>query len=372
MARLTCTALFYVVIFAFTSSVLAGPGCARRLQGQDTCLTQCDKNWGWPGKRMGTDRWGNVVEATVTDMATGSIVTKQCRLRPESVSSAVPSETAPVANVASEVSLISTTSLTSTLVSVNQTAAPTSNNSVIPTNTSSKSSSASSKLSTSSQTTTRSSTRASQLSPSSSSLPPPAPTTSTATPSPETTTAPPPSPSPSPESSSKEPAKPAATTANASVQNVATGGGSSSASDSDIQQYLSAHNSVRAQHGASPLTWSDDAAAKAQTWANGCVFEHSGGSLGPLGENLSAGTAASFGISEAIKTWTDEVSEYDPNNPQPSHFTQVVWKATTQVGCAVQSCDGIFASSFGKAKFFVCEYSPQGNFIGAFAQNVQV
>ncbi|KAI0073539.1 PR-1-like protein [Panus rudis PR-1116 ss-1] len=153
------------------------------------------------------------------------------------------------------------------------------------------------------------------------------------------------------------------------------GGGSGSngsqASDSDVQQYLSAHNTVRAQHGAAPLTWSNEAAAKAQEWANRCVFKHSGGTLGPFGENLAAGTGDSYDIATAIKSWTDEVSQYNSNNPQPSHFTQVVWKGTTQVGCAVQLCDGIFPANFGKAKFFVCEYTPQGNIIGQFAQNVQ-
>jgi len=39
------------------------------------------------------------------------------------------------------------------------------------------------------------------------------------------------------------------------------------------------------------------------------------------------------------------IAEYDPNNPQPSHFTQVVWKGTTQVGCAVQDCSNIFQGS---------------------------
>ncbi|RDX50221.1 PR-1-like protein [Lentinus brumalis] len=140
---------------------------------------------------------------------------------------------------------------------------------------------------------------------------------------------------------------------------------------SDIDAYLKGHNTVRAQHGAAALTWDENLAAKAQQWANGCVFQHSGGSLGPYGENLAAGTG-DYSIAAALKSWTDEVSSYDPNNPQPSHFTQVVWKSTKTVGCAVQTCNGIFDPKFGPAKYYVCEYSPAGNVIGQFPQNVQV
>ncbi|KDQ63810.1 hypothetical protein JAAARDRAFT_76028 [Jaapia argillacea MUCL 33604] len=147
-----------------------------------------------------------------------------------------------------------------------------------------------------------------------------------------------------------------------------------STSASDIDQYLQAHNSVRQHHGASDLTWNNNLASKAQQWANGCVFKHSGGKLGPYGENLAAGTGGAYGIAAAIKSWTDEVSEYNPHNPQPSHFTQVVWKNTKQVGCALKVCPpgSIFPSQYGPSKYYVCEYSPPGNVIGQFPQNVQV
>lgn len=81
-------------------------------------------------------------------------------------------------------------------------------------------------------------------------------------------TPPKPSPKPSPKSSTPAPAPSSA---------------DSTTAGSDIDQYLSAHNSVRSQHGASPLTWSNTLASAAQQWADGCKFQHSGGSLGPYG-----------------------------------------------------------------------------------------
>jgi uncharacterized protein YkwD len=140
----------------------------------------------------------------------------------------------------------------------------------------------------------------------------------------------------------------------------------------DIGEYLKGHNDFRKKHGASALTWNDNLASKAQQWANGCIFEHSKGTLGKFGENLAAGTGSGYTIASAIKSWTDESKDYDPNNPSSSHFTQVVWKNSKQVGCALQLCDGIFEPKFGKAKFVVCEYDPPGNFNNDFARNVQV
>ncbi|OSX67641.1 hypothetical protein POSPLADRAFT_1127431 [Postia placenta MAD-698-R-SB12] len=159
------------------------------------------------------------------------------------------------------------------------------------------------------------------------------------------------------------------TTAAAPTQSQASSSSSSSSgtSQSDIDQYLNDQNTVRAQHGASAFTWNNTLADAAQKWANGCVFQHSGGTLGPYGENLAAGTGSSYGISAAITSWTSEVSQYNANDPVASHFTQVVWKASTEVGCAVQDCSGIFPASFGLAQYYVCEYFPQGNVIGEFA-----
>lgn len=45
------------------------------------------------------------------------------------------------------------------------------------------------------------------------------------------------------------------------------------------------------------------------------------------------------------------------------HFTQLVWKNTTTVGCGAANCDGI-------GWLLVCEYNPAGNVIGQFGGNV--
>lgn len=175
------------------------------------------------------------------------------------------------------------------------------------------------------------------------------------------------SPPPEPSTTSSQPTESPAPSSTP-AQQPANSGSVSSQSDDDIQQYLEAHNNERAQHGASPLTWSNLLASKAQEWANNCQFHHSGGSLGPFGENLAAGTGT-YTIAQAVGDWNAEEPQYNPNDPQASHWTQVVWKSSTEVGCAKQQCNGIFPSA--SATYYVCEYSPAGNVIGDFAQNVQ-
>ncbi|KAI0361709.1 PR-1-like protein [Trametes cingulata] len=391
MNRLVYFLLSLPVLLAFITSADAGPACARRSQGTDACIRKCRDKWGWPGHVMGTDRWGQVITKTVTDDM-GAVVTQACRVRPSGLGSAkaatttIASSTSPLL-VPPPSSSVPANVIVSASVSSVVSAAP--SVSLLPlthTNSTSK------KASFSAFVASTTAPASSFAKPSTTAAPPTTsakPSTTTHATTSHTEAPPPPPPTTTKKTSSEQPK---ATQNSSSGQSQGNGnngsnngnsgssgssnnngnsGNSGATSQSDIDQYLQAHNSVRAQHGAAPLSWSDDLAAKAQQWANNCVFQHSGGKLGPFGENLAAGTGSSYGIQEAVKSWTDEVSEYDPNNPQPSHFTQVVWKASTQVGCAVQSCNGIFDPKFGPAKFFVCEYSPQGNVIGQFAQNVQ-
>lgn len=101
------------------------------------------------------------------------------------------------------------------------------------------------------------------------------------------------------------------------------------------------HNSVRGRHGANDLTWSQELVNAAQSWAERCQFKHSGGAVGSFGENLAAGTGKNYQLEDGIKQWADEVKDYNPNSPQFSHFTQMVWKASTQVGCVQIRCPSL-------------------------------
>jgi hypothetical protein len=57
------------------------------------------------------------------------------------------------------------------------------------------------------------------------------------------------------------------------------------------------------------------------------------------------------------------------------HFSQVVWKATTHVGCATQYCPGGLSADTPLVNvppyFTVCNYREVGNMGGEYASNVQ-
>ncbi|OBZ77122.1 Cell wall protein PRY3 [Grifola frondosa] len=138
----------------------------------------------------------------------------------------------------------------------------------------------------------------------------------------------------------------------------------------DQAAYLDGHNLIRVANGAAPLTWSGDLQAKAESYAQGCQFQHSDGALGPVGENLAAATGL-FTAEAAVALFAQDGSKFDPQNPTFTHFTQMVWQSTTQLGCAAALCDSIFPNGFGQATYHVCLYNPVGNIVGEEQFNVQ-
>ncbi|AET40702.1 CAP domain-containing protein Ecym_6326 [Eremothecium cymbalariae DBVPG len=131
-------------------------------------------------------------------------------------------------------------------------------------------------------------------------------------------------------------------------------------------QVLNLHNDYRRQHEASMLTWNDTLYKKAQEYANNAVVCN--GTLihskYPYGENLALG----YNSSAAIAAWYDENKIYNYNQPgfsrSTGHFTQMVWKNTTSIGCAYIICGEYYG------QYTICEYDPPGNVEGQYADNV--
>ena len=138
-----------------------------------------------------------------------------------------------------------------------------------------------------------------------------------------------------------------------------------------------AHNRVRSRLGVPPLQWNVKLAEVARRWANACVdqdaprgmIDHSSGRSelfpGPLGENLHATTAPVPNPVEAVADWAAEAKDYDcardscRSGAMCGHYTQVVWRTTREVGCAVGSCPRLrFHATL------VCNYWPAGNWVG--------
>lgn len=66
---------------------------------------------------------------------------------------------------------------------------------------------------------------------------------------------------------------------------------------------------------------------------------------------------------------------YNFNNPGFSsatgHFTQVVWRGSSTLGCAVQVCNtGLGGTGWPQGSIVVCRYSAAGNVLGYFQSNV--
>lgn len=144
---------------------------------------------------------------------------------------------------------------------------------------------------------------------------------------------------------------------------------------------LAKHNTYRSTHHSPNLTLDNSLNSGSQAHAESLLstgqMVHSSDSKNyHLGENLfyfqgptvDAATVAN----KAVDAWYQEAANYDYNNPgftlETGHFTQVVWKSTTAIGCGVASGPSGYPGMF--KYYVVCQFAPAGNVYGAYPGNV--
>lgn len=119
----------------------------------------------------------------------------------------------------------------------------------------------------------------------------------------------------------------------------------------------------------SDLVYDSNLAKQAARYAAKCIWAHSAQNERPgSGENLAMGSHGGYTPGQLAQGWADEKSLYSQGSDFSSgsgHYTQMVWKDTKRVGCALNT-----KCSFGD--FLVCQYQPQGNYLGQFAKQACV
>lgn len=131
---------------------------------------------------------------------------------------------------------------------------------------------------------------------------------------------------------------------------------------------LAMHNRERAAVGAAPLAWDPALAAAAASYGPTLAglgrLVHSPRDTRPgQRENLAMGSAGYYGPEALVGFWIDEKRHFSPGTfPNVSrtgywkdvaHYTQMIWKGTTSVGCAMHVAGG--------RNYLICRYSPPGN-----------
>jgi hypothetical protein len=135
-----------------------------------------------------------------------------------------------------------------------------------------------------------------------------------------------------------------------------------------------------------PFIWSPGAATIAQTYAATCPGLNHNANRGPFGENIyiqgatcfAGGTNCTTPVvvtgTDAAQDWASEVSNYTYSTNSCAagqdcgHYTQVVWRSTTAVGCGVAQCPATANSPFTPAIPYaieICDFAPPGNLNGS-------
>ena len=135
----------------------------------------------------------------------------------------------------------------------------------------------------------------------------------------------------------------------------------------EMKGMIEAHNECRASLNLPPLIWSKKLAKKSLKWAkklkreNQCLYNHSPKeNRKNIGENISWNQGCSMKPRQVAEYWISEQEYFNFDTrickekaDSCGHFTQIIWRDTKMVGCAMVRC--------GEEQVWVCQYEPAGN-----------
>jgi pathogenesis-related protein 1 len=150
-----------------------------------------------------------------------------------------------------------------------------------------------------------------------------------------------------------------------------------------IDEFVTAHNQARSgtlnpppSPALPPVSWDPILADSAYNYLVKCkssgttMVDHNAnrssdyvalGGSGYVGENIYAMQGAAAKPTDAVDLWMSEASSYDyaTNTGDAGHYTQVVWRDSVHIGCAIVTC-----SAMKYSNTILCDYSPGGNMNG--------
>lgn len=140
---------------------------------------------------------------------------------------------------------------------------------------------------------------------------------------------------------------------------------------SEAERLLVLHNAERTRLGLSPLAWNPALARDAGDYAKvllarGQLQHSSAKDRKGTGENLWMGTAGAWNPNAMVEMFLDERRYFRAatfpdvsltgNWSDVGHYTQIVWRESREVGCAIDTGKGL--------DVLVCRYYPAGNVMG--------
>ena len=150
-----------------------------------------------------------------------------------------------------------------------------------------------------------------------------------------------------------------------------------------IDAFVAAHNQARSgplnpppSPALPPVSWDAILADSVYNYATKCqgsngLLSHNAnrstdyqalGGSGYVGENIYGSSGSGATPADAVTLWMSEASSYDYATNDlgaAGHYTQVVWRASVRIGCAIVDCPALTYHNT-----VICDYAPGGNISG--------